>query len=416
MRVVIGGGGIGGLALAQGLVRRGIEVVVLERDERLRDTGGYKLHLDPRACEAVRQVLPPHLVQTLYASAVATRGFRLDVRDHRGRFLAEASDERTGRGTPARASLDVDRVTLRLVLAEGLGERVLTGVTCDGIEQDDDGVRVACSDGRRIEADVAVIADGAGSPHAARLAGRPTASPTGLVGVAGRTDVRSAPASVREMLRHHPTLAIGPGGTGLFAARHDPVGGRGVVGRSLSVTDGEVVIWGVLTVAHELPERLGEAEPETLLGSASALLSRRGWADDLVRLATSARPETVSGFRLWAADPHDLAPWADGRVTAIGDAVHAMPPTGGQGAATAIRDAAVLSTALDAARRGEVTVPVALFDYRTSMQEYAAAAVAESVEPIRWITAGATPLGARVTTAATSALAAGQRVRALLRR
>ncbi|MDO5753951.1 MAG: FAD-dependent oxidoreductase [Arthrobacter sp.] len=45
MRVVVVGAGIGGLACAQGLVQRGLDVQVAERDAGLAMTGGYKLHL-----------------------------------------------------------------------------------------------------------------------------------------------------------------------------------------------------------------------------------------------------------------------------------------------------------------------------------------------------------------------------------
>ena len=58
MRVLIAGGGIGGLALAQGLVGRGIDVVVVEPDVDLERTGGYKLHLGPKAVEALATLLP----------------------------------------------------------------------------------------------------------------------------------------------------------------------------------------------------------------------------------------------------------------------------------------------------------------------------------------------------------------------
>lgn len=54
------GAGIGGLCLAQGLVRAGLEVTVYERDEALHSHGqGYRLHID--AGPALRACLPPDL-------------------------------------------------------------------------------------------------------------------------------------------------------------------------------------------------------------------------------------------------------------------------------------------------------------------------------------------------------------------
>jgi 2-polyprenyl-6-methoxyphenol hydroxylase-like FAD-dependent oxidoreductase len=48
MRVIIIGGGIGGLCLAQGLTRAGVESVVYERDvERAERLDRYRLHINP---------------------------------------------------------------------------------------------------------------------------------------------------------------------------------------------------------------------------------------------------------------------------------------------------------------------------------------------------------------------------------
>ncbi|MET8683140.1 FAD-dependent monooxygenase [Streptomyces sp. NPDC004732] len=46
----------------------------------------------------------------------------------------------------------------------------------------------------------------------------------------------------------------------------------------------------------------------------------------------------------------DLAPWPAGRITALGDAVHATPPTAGKGAGAAIRDAVTTPMLAAAAR------------------------------------------------------------------
>ncbi len=100
-----------------------------------------------------------------------------------------------------------------------------------------------------------------------------------------------------------------------------------------------------------------------------------------------ADPGTTSSFRFHAAPRYaaGLAVWPAGEVTALGDAVHAMPPTGGRGASTAIQDAHVLHRELLAARDGHKTVPMAVHDYQRAMRPYAAAAVAESLQPVGWI-------------------------------
>lgn len=74
-----------------------------------------------------------------------------------------------------------------------------------------------------------------------------------------------------------------------------------------------------------------------------------------------------------------------------------MPPTGGQGAATAIRDAALLAERLDAVTLGQATIRTAVHDYEQHMRRYAQVAVRESLQPVRWIHATATPIGATLT-------------------
>ncbi|SFF98069.1 FAD binding domain-containing protein [Actinoplanes philippinensis] len=71
MRVMIIGAGIGGLTLAQALHHGGIEVSVHDRDPRVEATGGYRLHLDDRACEVLRRHLSPQHYHALLASSVS---------------------------------------------------------------------------------------------------------------------------------------------------------------------------------------------------------------------------------------------------------------------------------------------------------------------------------------------------------
>lgn len=386
MRVVVAGGGIGGLSLAQGLRRGGAEVVVLERDIDLSRTGGYKLHLGPSACAALEALLPPPSWAALAASAVLTSGFRIAARDHRGRLLGRGSDESDGR------SMDLDRITLRLLLAEGLGDRLRTGRTYRAHRREGDRVVVETTDGQTVTGDVLVAADGSGSSVVATETGAPAAEPTGLVGIAGRAPWACVPPGGRRLLRDEPTLAIGPGGTGMFASRHAPPrDGRGGV-PSHAFTTEPVVIWGLITLARHLPARPGDLTPEDLTDLAVRLLRRHRWSPDLVGVPQASWRHGVASFRFLAADPGRLATWCRGPVTGIGDAVHAMPPTGGRGAATAILDAARLTTALQSTD-GAADIPSRLRAYEARMRAYAAPALRESLEPVRWIEAAGTPLG-----------------------
>ncbi|HEX3307754.1 MAG TPA: NAD(P)-binding protein, partial [Streptosporangiaceae bacterium] len=60
LRVAVAGGGLGGLCLAQGLLKAGVDVTVYERDAQLAGRRqGYRLHADARAGLALEQCLPP---------------------------------------------------------------------------------------------------------------------------------------------------------------------------------------------------------------------------------------------------------------------------------------------------------------------------------------------------------------------
>src|SRR5581483_12221344 len=59
LRVLVAGGGIGGLCLAQGLRRAGVEVAVFDRahsPEAFRE--GYRIHVDPDGRRALHSCLP----------------------------------------------------------------------------------------------------------------------------------------------------------------------------------------------------------------------------------------------------------------------------------------------------------------------------------------------------------------------
>lgn len=77
------------------------------------------------------------------------------------------------------------------------------------------------------------------------------------------------------------------------------------------------------------------------------------------------------------------APWSPSRVTVLGDAIHGMPPAGGNGANTALRDAALLTRQLVRAARGEQPLIEAVGEYETEMRDYGFAAVDEAMKTLR---------------------------------
>ncbi|MGA5096067.1 NAD(P)-binding protein [Streptomyces lavendulocolor] len=183
MRVVVVGGGIGGLALAAGLRRRSFGVTVFDRDREVRATGGYHITLDGRARTALAELVAPEVMERLLASASALRLRDRDAFwDHRGRLLGHGPD--LGQD----AGIDVDRITLRTLLAEAVGDDLHLGRTVSGVGHDGHGApQVRFTDAPPVTADLVVGADGVHSLVARHLAGaRPTARQASSGSPAGR--------------------------------------------------------------------------------------------------------------------------------------------------------------------------------------------------------------------------------------
>jgi glycine/D-amino acid oxidase-like deaminating enzyme len=91
MRVIIIGGGLGGLCLAQGLHRAGVRVTVYERDPTaaIRQQG-YRIHIDSRGAGGLHRCLP----ERLYKLFLATSG-RPGAPGHRAQRVT-ASVEHAG--------------------------------------------------------------------------------------------------------------------------------------------------------------------------------------------------------------------------------------------------------------------------------------------------------------------------------
>ncbi len=411
VRVVVVGAGIGGLALAHGLQRLGADVVVLERDTELRRTVGHGLLLDRHALAALDTMLPVSMMRTLDALGQGTwveTGYR--VLDDQGRPIA---DERPA---VVRGGLVTDRVTLRLLLSSGLDDALRLGAGVIAVERHRSGGAMALlADGSRVRADLVVAADGVGSPIASGLAGRPTSSPTPLIGFAGWTgrDALSEPAA--QVYGDRPSIAVGLGGHGLYAGLHhalDPALVRTFSSDPLHVADEHV--WGAVMLESAQTSALTDLSGVELVDGLVALLEERDWSTELVEMIARSDPATVSGFGFHAApsDVTALAPWQAGVITAVGDAVHAMPPTGGRGASTAIRDAETLCDALAEVMAGRASVVDAVGRYESTMREYAAQVVFESRRPPPWsVTRGGTRWlpSARDTSLAAAAVAWAQR-------
>jgi 2-polyprenyl-6-methoxyphenol hydroxylase-like FAD-dependent oxidoreductase len=370
-RVAVAGAGLGGLCLAQGLRRAGIDVQVYERDAALdARRQGYRLHLDARAGLPLAACLPPELFD-LFLATCSEPSLGYTVLSDRLRVLHEvAGDPETDRLAAATLATSVNRQTLREILAAGLAGRIHFGRALDSFEVRDDAVRLRFADGSEADADLLVGADGVHSavrkqylPHAeVRETGRTVYGKTLLT---DQTRALLPPALLTGF------TAIVGGGTGLASGlvrfRERPeVAAASVPGVRLSPV-ADYLMWAVTL---DDADQVDEADPSAL--HALAVAKIRKWHPDLRALLAAA--EVGETFLIRIRTSSRVPAWEPSRVTLLGDAIHAMSPARGSGANTALQDAGLLCRLL--ADYDDVVKAVG--DYEVQMRDYGFAAVEAS--------------------------------------
>ncbi|MGW5386241.1 FAD-dependent oxidoreductase [Nocardia sp. NPDC003963] len=405
MHTIIVGGGIGGLALAAGLRRHGFGVSVFDRDHDVAETGGYHITLDGRAQAALRELVTPEVFERLLRSASALRLRSRDALwDRRGRLLGY------GPLLDDSPSVDIDRITLRTILADAVGTDLHLGRTVTDITRTAAGEPVAVfADESSCHGDLLVGADGAHSLVARHLAGGPTSGPAGIVGFSGRTAAEDLGAVERQRLGTRSGMAVGPRATALYTGFLDPTGNAVLhaTDRREAITTGPTYIWGAMFPESAATDSLRGLRGDALRSALSDRFGRAGWRRSTLEVVERAEPGSIAAFRFNASSTRaqDLAPWAAGSVTALGDAVHATPPTAGMGAGAAIRDAASLLTGLRAVAAGTSTLAVAVSGFEAEMRVRGSEILTQAMRTVRWMRATDTRLGAAVIGLATPVLA-----------
>ncbi|MFE0023506.1 FAD-dependent oxidoreductase [Amycolatopsis sp. NPDC059021] len=377
-RIAVIGGGTGGLCLAHGLRKAGLDVAVYERSRtRAERLQGYRVHINPHGSAALRACLPDEQWERFVATC-GRRGGAFAFVTEQLRELVVIDDE--GGHDPASAHHSVSRISLHQVLSSGLDGILHYGKEFVRYERGPKSVTCHFADGGTAEADLVIGADGANSrvrkqflPHADRV-------DTGIVTVAGKFPLigETRPLLPRR-LTDGPNLVMAPRGLGMFTAPHE-FGGIAVNDETAEIdpvlfdNTGSYVMWAFGANAARYPAGLSELDGP---GLRSMVLERiRDWHPGFRRLVADTPGETVTRIPLLTSVP--VKPWPAGPVTLLGDAVHSMTPLRGIGANTALRDARLLCRNLVAAHRDGGDVTAAVADYEHRMRDYGFQAVRAS--------------------------------------
>jgi 2-polyprenyl-6-methoxyphenol hydroxylase-like FAD-dependent oxidoreductase len=386
LRVMIIGGGIGGLTLGHALAAAdGVEVQIYERNRAAADwLDGYRININPHGSRALHQCLPPPLWEAFVAtSTTPPGGITFRTEQLRELFTITRDDMTGGSPDPADGQYGVSRIVLRNLLLTGLDDHVRFGAEFERYSVATDGTVTAhFADGSTATADVLVGADGANSrvrtqylPHAERTL-------SDAAGIAARLPLDDDTRQwLPPFLTNGMTLVMPKAGswsmftsafTGRDALTSAIAGGTALTGQILDTVD-DYILLSLIVDHRRLPGNIVDVDGATLQHIALDMVS--GWDPTLRRMVADCDPTTIAGMRFRQSTVVD--PWPSTTVTVLGDAIHNMTPVGGLGANSALRDAAALARHLIATRDG-VPLVDALAAYETQMRDWGYAAVRES--------------------------------------
>ncbi len=317
-KVLIAGGGIGGLATALTLLQHGFEVAVYEQSSELREVGAG-IQISPNGNRVLDHLGVLAKLQSL-SSPTQGKEIRLWNTGQMWKLfdLGQAAIDKYGF-----PYMTVFRPHLLQVLADAVNaidpQAIHLNARCQRVTQTDDSVTLHLEDGSAATGDVLIGADGLHSKIRSALFGVQAPDFSGMVAWRALIPMHTLPP---HMARPIATNWVGPGGHVV----HYPVNG------------GEVMNFVGILEGNTWP-----SAPWSTPGTVQACHDAfQGWHEDVHAMISHA-----PAFSKWALCGKPALPrWSQGRVTLLGDACHPTLPFLAQGAVFTLEDAIVLQRCL----------------------------------------------------------------------
>lgn len=305
-KIIIIGGGIGGVATAISLSRAGLEPIVYERTSQLREVGaGIALWANAT-----------HVLKNLGLLEEAVRvGYLItnyQFNSQYGKELVNVSID--GFELPV---IGIHRAQLHQLLWRNVpNERFMLGETFEQFERKNNQVHAYFASGLRVEGDALIGADGLRSRVRTIILGNEPPIYRNFKTWRGLTDYvpsRYRSGYIQEFL------------------------GRGK-GFGFMMLGKEKMYWYAAATAPE-------AQPDAAIGRKKELEAMyQDWFPTIPELIAATDEANILTTDLYDRPPTQL--WSQQNITLLGDAAHPMLPTMGQGACTALEDAYVIAKCL----------------------------------------------------------------------
>lgn len=350
MRIAVVGGGIGGLCLAHGLRKAGVDVAVYERDlSRTDRLQGYRVHIDPHGAAALRECLPAANWERFEQGAGHSgNGFGFLTEQLKPLLVLEPDVEQ---------HYSASRITLRQVLLDGLD--VQFGKRFE--RYSDNGTTLHFEDGTTETCDVLVGADGIRSRVREQYLPHAGTEDVGVTAIAGKLFLDDA-GWVPQQLTVRANSIIPTGRAGMFLAAHDGLGVTDNPDDLLFDNVRPYLMWAYAAADLTVHDGMD------LKGAVLERIAR--WSPELSRIVAESPVDSISEWRIRSSKP--IERWQPTNVTLLGDAIHAMTPMRGIGANIALRDAQLLAKCI--AEGGD-----SIARYEREMYDYGFAAVKDSL-------------------------------------